>query len=177
MSDGKGSVMASETRRLKCWGAAKALCVIMVSSVSLLFWPFFYSSIGGETKPTKTSEASSRVAVPSLSPSIYKVEGIRVIDGDTVEARFYIWSDIMLCKVVRLEGIDAPEVYGPAKLSGLAAKEYLESRLAKANEIYLRTDKNNDKYGRLLAVILVRDVVGLVNLNEEMLAKGHAHSL
>jgi len=83
----------------------------------------------------------------------------------------------MLCKVVRLEGIDAPEVYGPAKLSGLAAKEYLESRLAKANEIYLRTDKNNDKYGRLLAVILVRDVVGLVNLNEEMLAKGHAHSL
>ena len=44
------------------------------------------------------------------APGRYTVEVVRVIDGDTFEARVQVWPGLELTTRVRLRGIDAPEM-------------------------------------------------------------------
>ena len=101
----------------------------------------------------------------------YKVEVLRIVDGDTVDVRidlgFNVWHK---CRV-RLMGINAPESRTrdlEEKARGLAAKQWLIDRLEfKAVEM---KSHGSGKYGRILGELFVDEV----NINEEMIEKGHA---
>lgn len=92
----------------------------------------------------------------------YKAELIEVVDGDTydfwVDLGFKTYKEIR----VRLLGLDTHEIYGTEKSSaeyqhGIEEKSYVKKQLLTADEIYLRTYKNDEtgKYGRYLAEVYV----------------------
>ncbi len=101
----------------------------------------------------------------------YKVELLRVVDGDTVDVRidlgFNVWHK---CRV-RLMGINAPESRTrdkEEKKRGLAAKQWLIDRL-EYKEIEMQS-YGTGKYGRVLGELFVDGV----NINQLMVEKGHA---
>jgi endonuclease YncB( thermonuclease family) len=79
---------------------------------------------------------------------------IRVVDGDTVEVRAYPWPQQSVDVLVRLRGIDAPEMHSPCaseRLQAGLAKERLTS-LVQSTPHVLLTDIGGDKYfGRIVA--------------------------
>lgn len=104
----------------------------------------------------------------------YKAELVRVVDGDSVildiSLGFCMWLRGERC---RLAGIDAPETWrveNPA--DGEAAKLWLANRLDEIEQLYIRTFKSPDKYGRWL-VELYSDLDGQ-SINDEMVELGFA---
>lgn len=98
-----------------------------------------------------------------------------MIDGDTVEAEIDLGFHVSFTVTLRLVGINAPETKGAERSRGLAATRSLDSLIADltggTRELTVRTQKDvTEKYGRYLAVLLAGDV----NLNDRMLADGHA---
>jgi micrococcal nuclease len=105
----------------------------------------------------------------------YRARIARVIDGDTVEAEIDLGFHVTLTVTLRLAGINAPETKGTERPRGLAATRYLDSLITDltggTSELTVRTQKDvTEKYGRYLAVLIAGDV----NLNDRMLADGHA---
>lgn len=96
-----------------------------------------------------------------------------VYDGDTV------WIDIDLgCNVTlhnekcRLYGINAPEMRGPQHDAGVAARDWLRTKLAALPTFTVRTHKDEKgKYGRWLVELIDADGT---NLNQEMVKLGLA---
>jgi endonuclease YncB( thermonuclease family) len=92
---------------------------------------------------------------PSGRPTVgaYAADLLRVIDGDTFEARVRVWPGLDMTTKVRLRGIDAPEMrarcpaeHGKAE----AARAALGALLAEADLTVFRVSL--DKYGgRVLA--------------------------
>lgn len=74
---------------------------------------------------------------------------VRVVDGDTIRVDLDLGADVTLKnQPVRVLGIDAPELHGPERPRGLAAKAAAEKFLAgKKLEVELH---HKDKYGRWL---------------------------
>jgi endonuclease YncB( thermonuclease family) len=73
---------------------------------------------------------------------------LRVIDGDTFEARVRIWPGMDVTTRVRLRGIDAPELHARCaeeRAKALAAREAL-SRILKEGAVGIAR-VNQDKYG------------------------------
>jgi endonuclease YncB( thermonuclease family) len=63
----------------------------------------------GRGQPALTQSASVRAeAVPALRAA-HPAEVLRVLDGDTFEARVHLWPGLDITTRVRLRGIDAPE--------------------------------------------------------------------
>ena len=103
----------------------------------------------------------------------YKVEILRVVDGDTVDVRmdlgFNVWHK---CRV-RLLGINAPESRTrdkEEKKRGLAAKQWLIDTLEQAGSDIEMQSHGVGKYGRVLGVLYINDV----NINDLMVKEGHA---
>ena len=101
----------------------------------------------------------------------YKVEVLRIVDGDTVDVRidlgFNVWHK---CRV-RLVGINAPESRTrdlEEKARGLAAKQWLIDRL-EFKDVEMKSH-GSGKYGRILGELFIEDV----NINQEMIKEGHA---
>lgn len=104
----------------------------------------------------------------------YRATVLRVIDGDTVEARVDLGFDVFAVQRFRLDGINAPETKGESRDAGKAATEYLRTLVAKnatggVLTIQTRKDKR-EKYGRYLAVLIASGW----NLNAVMVNTGHA---
>ena len=117
--------------------------------------------------------AAMRLAAESLEgPVRAAVE--RVIDGDTIEVRARIWLGQTVGVLVRIEGIDAPELNGRCeseRRQAVAAREYLRSRVM-GTEISL-SHITYDKYGgRVLAQVTDREG----NLSEALVAAGLARA-
>src|SRR3954470_10088035 len=97
---------------------------------------------------------------------------IRDVDGDTVIARL---PDGTVEKV-RLLGVDTPEVVDPRKpvqCFGHAASDFTKSRLT-GKRVSLELDaEQRDKYGRLLAYLIVDGR----RYNDELLERGYARFL
>jgi len=97
---------------------------------------------------------------------------IRDIDGDTVIARLAQGRT----ETVRILGVDTPEVVDPRKpvqCFGHAASAYTASRLV-GRRVTLELDAEpRDKYGRLLAYVLVDGH----RFDDELLAGGYARFL
>ena len=105
----------------------------------------------------------------------YRARITRVIDGDTVEAQVDLGFRVSLDVVLRLIGINAPEVHGPDRPRGQAATRHLTELLQRLTptdgRITVRTQKDlTEKYGRYLATL----IAGEVNLNDRMVSDGHA---
>ena len=83
----------------------------------------------------------------------YTAHVLRVIDGDTFEARVQVWPGLAITTKVRLRGIDAPETRGRCaeeRSKGEAARAALNAILAEPDLIVFRVSL--DKYGgRVLA--------------------------
>ena len=105
----------------------------------------------------------------------YRATILRVIDGDTIEARVDLGFDVFAVQRFRLYGINAPETKGESRDDGRAATEYLRTLIAKhtgnSNTLTIQTSKDKqEKYGRYLAVLVANGL----NLNAAMVNAGHA---
>lgn len=105
--------------------------------------------------PDRAARAESRGAVAGP----VRAHLVRVVDGDTVQVLARIWPDHYVETLVRLAGIDAPELRGRcAEEIALAerAKERLAALLA-GNRLQL-VDIRYGKYaGRVVARVLTED--------------------
>jgi len=108
----------------------------------------------------------------------YKVkEVISIYDGDTMKAIIDMGFGIFTKQTLRFKDIDAPEVRGDERESGLKSRNWLRDKIYSAidngDEIYIKTTKDKKgKYGRLIADVFLENEGR--SLNEQMLNKGHA---
>jgi len=105
----------------------------------------------------------------------YKATVQSVYDGDTIRVDIDLGLNIMVKnEAVRLNRINAPEVRGEERQRGLAARDYLRSRIAN-RDILLQTQKDDkEKYGRYLGEIWLKENDKYVNINDEIVAEGFA---
>ena len=85
-------------------------------------------------------------AAPLRGP--YEAEIVRVIDGDSFEARVRIWLDQDVTVIVRLAGVDAAEMDAPcvmARVFAMAARASLVLELDGGRATLF--DVERDKYG------------------------------
>lgn len=115
----------------------------------------------------------------------YKAEVIRVIDGDTLEMNIDLGFGVRFQEIVRLAGINTPEIFGVKKDSeeykkGIEAKTYVENLLMAESlktepSIIIKTEKDKKgKYGRYIATIIVN---GDINLNEKLVIERLAEKI
>jgi micrococcal nuclease len=107
-----------------------------------------------------------------------KATVLRVIDGDTIEVRIDALFDIQVKKVVRLYGIDAPEVHSKIaenKTKAFDSKMWLKVKL-EGKDVFLVSHKSKEKYGRYLAEIYLNDpeISREHSVNQEMITLGLA---
>jgi endonuclease YncB( thermonuclease family) len=135
--------------------------------------------------PSTTASAHSPVpdsALPAApitwsregNPGVrYPVEVLRVIDGDTFEARVHLWPGLDMTTRVRLRGIDAPELKAACAEEmrmAEAASEALRAQLAGGDVAIFNIGP--DKYnGRVVADAATRRTP---SVSTALLAAGHA---
>lgn len=116
--------------------------------------------------------------VQSPEPNRYHYDAIvvRVIDGDTLVLNLDLGMGLTIHnQVIRLYGINAPEMHGPAADAGQRAAHALEM-LVRSVPLIVQTFKDKgDKYGRLLAKVYAKDALGLWTcVNDDMVVNGFA---
>ena len=106
----------------------------------------------------------------------YKAAVTRIVDGDTIivdiDLGFGVW---LKDQSVRLAKINAPEIRGSSRESGIIAKDFL-SNLILNKWVQIRTEKGKEKYGRWLATILLEEDGNLIDINRKMVVEGHAET-
>ena len=110
---------------------------------------------GALIAPVGTSRGDAVAAIQTREPqpasalrSGHPAEVMRVIDGDTFEARVRIWPGMDVTTRVRLRCIDAPELHARCdgeRVKALAAREALARLLAEGSVGISRIGQ--DKYG------------------------------
>ncbi len=109
---------------------------------------------GALIAPVGASRSGDQVAAietrqpPSALRSGHPAEVVRVIDGDTFEARVRVWPGMDITTRVRLRGIDAPELHARCddeRVKALAARNALARLLAEGSVGIARVGQ--DKYG------------------------------
>lgn len=120
---------------------------------------------------------------------IYEAKIVKWVDGDTtqmdVDHGCNVWTHQ---EYVRYAGINAPEIHGPSKDAGIAARNYLTTLLSGMPMVYLATVEyhEEEKFGRLLAVVFtaapssipwagstLKDILP-GSVNQEMIDSGNA---
>ena len=94
------------------------------------------------------SVESAPPAQPALMCSGHPAEVIRVLDGDTFEARVRVWPGMDVTTRVRLRGIDAPEMHARCddeRVKAEAARDALAA-LLKEGGVGI-SNIRQDKYG------------------------------
>src|SRR5271167_2208852 len=111
--------------------------------------------------------------VRSRLTATHPAEVLRVIDGDTFEARVHVWPGLDITTKIRLRGIDAPELRARCPVERTmaeAARDALAAMLAEG--IVGISGVTLDKYGgRVVADAGTRSIA---NVSAELLAKGYA---
>jgi endonuclease YncB( thermonuclease family) len=135
--------------------------------------------------PAKTPAGSPAAAAVSPSPAVADLPGplrahvLRVIDGDTFEARLRVWFRQDVIVLVRLRGIDAPELKGATDHERRLAREARDTLAAilGAGETTL-SELGADKYnGRVVARASVADGRGgLEDVAAMMIAGGYGRA-
>jgi len=126
-------------------------------------------AVRSEPLPPPVSVSATR------SVAAHPADVLRVIDGDTFEARVHVWPGLDITTRIRLHGIDAPELKARCaaeRSMAEAARDALRDMLADSpvgvSAITL------DKYGgRVDADASTRSIA---NVSSELLAKGYARS-
>jgi endonuclease YncB( thermonuclease family) len=107
---------------------------------------------------TASQAAGGHVAAPD-APLAYPADVLRVIDGDTFEARVHVWPGLDVTTKVRLRNVDAPELHARCAdelAKAQAARTALETMLAAGSVTISRV--GIDKYGgRVDALVAAHD--------------------
>ena len=109
----------------------------------------------------------------------YKIEVLRVIDGDTIDAEIDLGFDVKIKKRIRFMGINTPESRTrdlEEKARGLAAKDRVKQLLDGCKNITL-CSHGVGKFGGCLGELNLCNSEGgltLVNLNKKLIEEGHA---
>jgi micrococcal nuclease len=113
----------------------------------------------------------------------YEAEVIRVVDGDTIDAKISLGFDVYVKKRIRFQGFNAPESRTrdlEEKKRGLAAKdrviEILEENgnkfILKSHGVGKLKSHGVGKYGRCLGEIFV-ETLGGDSLQKTLINEGH----
>ncbi len=133
--------------------------------------------VGGAAKPRTAAQMTSASRRSGLYGP-YRVEVLRVLDGDTFEGRIRIWFGQEIVTLVRLRGIDAPELKaqcGAELVGAQEAREGLADMLA-SGQTYV-SDINLDKYGgRVVASVQVRTADDSHDISAAMIGAGWARA-
>jgi endonuclease YncB( thermonuclease family) len=106
-------------------------------------------------------------------PGPVPAEIVAVVDGDTISVRAHIWLGQEVATLVRLAGIDAPELKGECeseRARARAAREYLERAVA-GGPVMLGQIRYEKYAGRVMAKVATADGA---DLSERMVAAGFA---
>ena|SRR3982750_149539 len=98
----------------------------------------------------------------------------RVVDGDTVFLEVDLGFRVFGAFEFRLYGINCPEMNTP---EGKAAKQFTMDWFTQSNvqgEVLVESQKDPEKYGRWLGMILPRESTTDGSLNSALMAAGHA---
>jgi len=100
-------------------------------------------------------------------------EVLRIVDGDTIHVRAHIWLGQTLEIMVRLEGIDAPEIHRPGCSAerNMANQAKAEVQAITSDMVYLHNIHRGKYAGRVVASASLPD--GLV-IGEHLVRKGLA---
>jgi len=108
----------------------------------------------------------------------YKAKVLKVLDGDTVDIDLDLGFNIVLASQrVRMAGIDTPEsrtTNNEEKVRGQLSKKKLAEKLPVGSWVKIETqksDSNDDKFGRILAVFIMEDGT---SLNQWMIDNNYA---
>jgi micrococcal nuclease len=106
----------------------------------------------------------------------YRAKVVDVYDGDTmtvdIDLGLHIWSRD---EKVRLARINAPELRGAEREKGLAARDFLRSRVLDKNIIIETIKDREEKFGRYLGEIWIKNDAGeFININDLIVQNGHA---
>ncbi|MFN3835036.1 MAG: thermonuclease family protein [Glycocaulis sp.] len=109
-------------------------------------------------------------------PGPLEAEVLRVIDGDTIEVRAFIWPGHSVETRVRLADVDAPKIRRvrceEEREAGFAAKAFVEGLLAGEDaRVSLRAIRPDAFGGRVVAHM---DLADGRDLGALLLAEGHA---
>jgi endonuclease YncB( thermonuclease family) len=126
--------------------------------------------------PAVASEATPSPPSARATPTAtHPAEVLRVIDGDTFEARVHVWPGLDITTKIRLRGIDAPELKARCpqeRTMAEAARDALRDMLAEGTVGV--SGVTLDKYGgRVVADAGTRSIA---NVSSQLLAKGLARS-
>ena len=122
--------MSRRLRRGLIFGATFALGLAVGATIDLVT-----ASRGGQTGeafPARVETSSSATALRA----VYPAEVLRVLDGDTFEARVRLWPALETITKIRLRGIDAPELKARCeeeRSRALAARDALQAILDQGN--------------------------------------------
>ena len=132
---------------------------IVIAAASFSGWWFGRNGPGTPSNPT------------AATGSRFAARVTETVDGDTVHVQTARGPD-----VVRLLGINTPETHHPTKpveCYGPEASAYTEQRLT-GQSVELELDvEHRDKYGRLLAYVILDGH----RFNDELLERGYARVL
>ena len=130
--------------------------------------------------PAKAPSGAPDVAAASAPilaadlPGPFRAQVLRIIDGDTFEARLRVWFRQDVTVLVRLRGVDAPELKGATDYErrlALEARDTLAAILATGEAIL--SELGADKYnGRVVAKASVADGRGGLEDAAAMLIAG-----
>ena len=109
----------------------------------------------------------------------YRAWVSRILDGDTIEVVVDLGFGVRSVQVLRLRGLDTPELVSK---EGKEAKAFVESVISGSasggKKIILIKTVKSDKYDRYLADIFIPQKNGsYLYLNQELLAKGFATTM
>lgn len=100
-------------------------------------------------------QATVASAQSSEFPGPYTGQVVRVIDGDTFEARVDIWPRHSVIVSVRVRGVDAPELFRPGceeeRLQANLALAQMEELLPQGQIVTLRNVGPDSFFGRIIA--------------------------
>ena len=105
----------------------------------------------------------------------YNAEVLRVVDGDTLDARIDLGFDVHVNKRIRLMGIDTWESRTrdlEEKKKGLAAKARLKELLKVDKNKFKLISHGTGKFGRVLGDI----EISVGNVCDILVEEGHAYS-
>ncbi len=160
--------------------AGSQLLLIAATAVSLLF---LLTRLPPAAAPAEQARATAKEA--SLPPlrrmaGPYRAHALRAVDGDTFEARLRIWFNQEVTVLIRLDGVDAPELRGrcerETRLAG-EARDALAAILA-SGDVFVR-NLHADKYnGRAVARASMTDRTGAFtdDIGALMVAGGYARA-
>lgn len=106
----------------------------------------------------------------------YKAVVKSVYDGDTCTVDIDLGLNTWVKnEKLRLYRINAPEVTGRQKASGIKSRDFLKSLILDKTVLIQTIKDKKEKYGRYLAEVWIRDEKGkMINFNDLMVSKGFA---